>query len=274
VNGALERYWESVTSYENAIRRTKSVNINRSDVRDSGKSLVGYYFREVRPALVHAGVGDSILSSLDASNQTLLRLCNGSNLRRSHLTVIRTIRARQTEVVIACERAISESVAVETEGALSRDEVLILRTLKGMMPATAASYEQALIDLSGKPRLSYRGVAVDLRECLREVLDHLAPDKEVMGSVDYKNEPNRETPTMAQKARHILKARRVGANAVRSLSDTLSLVDGLAGNLVRTIYSRGSGAVHAPPSRAEVQELRMNVDAALAALLGIFSLPA
>ena len=56
---------------------------------------------------------------------------------------------------------------------------MIIGTLTSLLPSSARSYEQAIRDLQSADRLSWRGPATDLRESLRETLDHLAPDADV-----------------------------------------------------------------------------------------------
>ena len=67
-------------------------------------------------------------------------------------------------------------------------ERLISDTLSAILPATAASYEQCLLDLGGPSRRSYRGVAHEMREVLRETLDHLAPDPDVMAEANVQRQ--------------------------------------------------------------------------------------
>lgn len=62
------------------------------------------------------------------------------------------------------------------------------RVALALVPTAALSYQQAIRDLADGGRVSYRGPAAELREVLREVLDHQAPDGEVMKSSDYKPE--------------------------------------------------------------------------------------
>src|SRR5205085_2867453 len=98
--------------------------------------------------------------------------------------------------------------AASTQVQATATETLILTTLERIgLQETARSYRQVLIDLSEARRLSYRGTATELREVVREVLDHLAPDDQVTSTAGYKQQPGTDGPTMTQKARFILKAR-------------------------------------------------------------------
>ncbi len=51
----------------------------------------------------------------------------------------------------------------------------IVTTLRAMLPDAAASYEQAVMDLRGPVRVSWRGAAVEFREVVGEVLDLSRP---------------------------------------------------------------------------------------------------
>src|SRR5438105_365824 len=83
----------------------------------------------------------------------------------------------------------------------------IIHTLSSILPTTAASYVQCLIDLGGAPRRSYRGVAHEMREVLRETLDYLAPDRDVMAEANFKLEMGMSKPTQRQKALYVLRKR-------------------------------------------------------------------
>ena len=54
----------------------------------------------------------------------------------------------------------------------SSDEEKLIETLEKMLPSAADSYKQSIIDLQSQiARLTFRGIAAELREVLREVLD-------------------------------------------------------------------------------------------------------
>jgi hypothetical protein len=139
-----------------------------------------------------------------------------------------------------------------------------------ILRATAeSSYEQALRDLSGPPRISYWGSSVELREALREVLDHLAPDADVKAAPGFKLEKDAKRPTMKQKARFILKARGTPSGAMSTSQDAISVVEESVASLARSTYVRGSVATHIPTTREEVLNLKMYVDPVLAELLKV-----
>jgi hypothetical protein len=152
---------------------------------------------------------------------------------------------------------------------LSDVERAILATLTAMLPGTAASYEQALRDISQGGRVSWRGTATELRETLREVMDHLAPDNKVMTVAGFQLEPGLSKPSQKQKVRFILRARRSSSAAVTVAEASLGTVDEAVANLARSTYQRGSASTHVGASGQEIKNVKRHVDALLAELLEI-----
>ncbi|MDX2252996.1 MAG: hypothetical protein NW202_11970 [Nitrospira sp.] len=147
----------------------------------------------------------------------------------------------------------------------------ILDTLAKIIPAAAASYEQCIVDLGGPPRRSYRGAAHELREVLREVLDYLAPDADVMAEAGFKLEQGITRPTQRQKALYVLRKRKLSREAIAAPELAVSMVEELGAAITRSAYTRGSKSAHATTSSAEVRQLKMYVDAVLAELLEIYA---
>lgn len=152
-------------------------------------------------------------------------------------------------------------------------EAQILKALHAILPSAAASYEQAVLDLRDESRKSMRGTAVELREALREVLDHLAPASEVSKMPGFTLESDQTRPTMRQKARFILRSRGSPEGAAKSPEDAVSVVDELVASLVRSVYQSGSLMTHVASARARTRQLRMYVDTVLAELLEIHEEP-
>jgi hypothetical protein len=147
----------------------------------------------------------------------------------------------------------------------------IIDTLANVLPAAAASYEQSLVDLGGAPRRSYRGVAHEIREVLRETLDYLAPDADVMAEANFKLEKGTTRPTQRQKALYVLRKRRLSREATRAPELAVSMVDELGAAIARSAYTRGAMSAHGFSSAQEVRQLKMYVDAVLAELLEIYA---
>jgi predicted pPIWI-associating nuclease len=152
---------------------------------------------------------------------------------------------------------------------LTGDEKRLLSTIEKLVPSAGVSYRQAVMDLGDENRRSFRGPALELREVLREILDHMAPDKEVLGSQNFQLEKGRTGPTMKQKVRYICRVSRIGKTRASSREDSASAVDAIVGDLTRSIYDRGSLATHVASERGEVLKLKRYVEAVLHDILEI-----
>jgi hypothetical protein len=149
-------------------------------------------------------------------------------------------------------------------------EARIITTLEQLVPTAALSYQQALQDLAtGTERLSFRGTANELREALRETLDHLAPDEDVMAAAGFALEQGQTRPTQRQKVRFILRSRHVPETARAAPENSVALVDELTGSLARASYVRSSISAHIASTRQEVRQMKMYVDSVLAELLQV-----
>ena len=116
------------------------------------------------------------------------------------------------------------------------------------MPGAALGYQQALRDEDAN-RLSYRGVASELRETVREVLDRLAPDKDLQGA-GVKIEKDQSGYTQKHKVRHILRSWGVGETARKVPEQSIQLIEELTASLTRSVYERGSVSAHVASPRS------------------------
>ncbi len=185
---------DSLISLERAIGRVNAVNVNTATARDSARSLIQDYFRRTRPDLVAIGLDEADLESLDRRMQRLLQLANGRNAKQSYTRLLREIRSNLHTVELTREYRLGERTRSESSSGILATEVeaKIITTLKELVPSAALSYEQALRDLAASTtRLSFRGTANELREALRETVDHLAPDEDVMSAPGFRLERDR-----------------------------------------------------------------------------------
>lgn len=263
--------WTEFAALRTAVGQSKAQNVNAKDLRESAKSLVQAYFRTVRPQLLEVGIDSTQLGELDDPMQELLRLANGLNSKRSYSKTLDAIRRCRPNLDSRREMLLGGHGQMSGSGAGTRTELerRIFATLEQLLPSAAASYEQALHDLAGPQRILYRGTAVELRECLREVLDHLAPDAAVAKSPGFAYEKGLTRPTMKQKARFILKSRGGAQTSVSSAEDAVVRIEEGTASLARSVYVRGSVSTHVANTRPEAQQLKLYADAVLAELLEI-----
>jgi Predicted pPIWI-associating nuclease len=264
---------ESLSAVERAVARVTAVNVNTSAVRDGARSLVQDYFRRTRPDLRAVGIGEADLESMDRPMQRLLQLANGRNPKRSYLPVLREIREKTQNLEIMREYGLGELRRIEAPPSptmASGTEAKILDTLKELLPTAALSYEQALRDLhSSTERLSFRGTANELREALRETLDRLAPNEDVMAVSGFKLEKGRTAPTQKQKVRYILRSRQLPETARKAPEASVALIEELTGSLARASYERSSLSAHIASTEREVRQLKEYIDSVLAELLQV-----
>jgi hypothetical protein len=265
-----ESYWTRLQFVRSSVNKSRAVDLNSEVVRSEVRGLVQDYFRSVRPALAQMGLTDPLLAGLDEPAQELLRLANGRNRRLSYQRAISKLRKARAAVELERERRLGHAAVVPAiQVATSGVEAQLLTSLRKLLPSAALSYEQALRDLRGPARLSYRGTTAELREALREVLDHLAPDTEVMQSVGFKLDKDATRPTMKQKAQFILKARGLASGALSTPRDAIQRIEDSAASLTRSVYSRGSVSTHVVTTRQEVLTMKPYVDSVLAELLQV-----
>jgi Predicted pPIWI-associating nuclease len=271
--------WQSLLArlgdVDRAIGRVTAVNVNTGTARDATRSLIQDYFRRVRPDLATLGFADSDLEALDGYMQRLLQLANGRNARASYLRVLRDIRRELQRTELIRELRLGEQRHGPVAAVLITDvEGRIVSTLEQLVPTAALSYQQALRDLADSTaRLSFRGTANELREALRETLDHLAPDDDVMAATGFALEAGQTQPTQRQKVRHILRSRQLPSAARRVPEDTVALIEELTGAVARATSVRSSLSAHIASTEQEVRQLKMYVDSVLAELLQVHAVP-
>jgi hypothetical protein len=233
--------------------------------RDELRSLVENYFNDVRP-LVEDNTGDgSHIASVDSLMQQLLQLSHKNSATNKYKEVLRELKKH---LVLLDSRLVATPMR---SAANNRQEIdtRIVATIRALLPTAAMSYEQALLDLAQDERLSWRGPATDLREALRETLDHLAADNDVTSAPGYKQEKDTSGPTMKQKVRYILKSRNVAKNRSATTEDATTAVDEALGTFVRSVYTRSSVSTHTSTSKDEALRVLGLVRVVLSELLEV-----
>jgi hypothetical protein len=227
------------------------------------RSMASTYFEFSRPELERTICRDGLVSEFDATIQKLIDISSQSCDKKVFIGLLSELRplALEATVHLMKSRGVPRLLLSETERG-------IVATLDRMLPGSRNSYEQVLRDITQQGgRVSWRGTAAELRDVLREVMDHLAPDEKVVAAPNFALEKDRVGPTQAQKVRFILKARRAGKAAIATAEGTLQTVDEAVAALARTTYTRGSASAHTSPEAGEIRKLKRYVDALLGELL-------
>jgi len=256
-------------AFQSRLRGRTTVNVNDRETKEAALALASSYFNTHRPRLAVV-VGEPTLRGHDERWQELVRLAHGNNQRKSYQRTVRILFAElKGASVHALARAAERSDAGRGPSDLTPAELRLLDTLQAILPTAAASYRQAILDLCRQERLSYRGTASELREALRETLDHLAPDSEVAKQPGFKPDADQSRPSMKQKVRFVLVSRGRSKTQAAITERSVSVVENLVGEVVRAAYDRASLATHLETTRAEVVRIKRYVDTILFDLLEI-----
>jgi len=265
--GALETLSdisEQVTRLSDAIEGVRTKLVPPTVTQPVATSMARAYFEIVRPDLAAVSERTGLVEEIDSVLQGILGLATAPREKQAYSGHLAELTPYLLEANVALMKARGDRRLV-----LSQTERSILDTLSRMLPASARSYEQSLRDIAQGGRVSWRGTATELREALREVMDHLAPDDQVMASPGFQLEDGQVRPTQRQKVRFILRARRSSNAAVAVAEGSLNTVDESVASLARTTYTRGSVSTHTATDGAEIRNLKRYVDALLAELLEV-----
>jgi hypothetical protein len=246
----------ALSQYSTRLDRNAAVNVNSAALREETKRIAQMYFRKVRQSLEQFEL-DEFIEPLSVAFEALLVLSEGRNSASSYKKHVKAIRKIIPRVTSQLE--VQGGLAGPAVSSSDSDQK-ILNTLTDLLPSAAQSYRQALLDLADARRLSFRGPAHELREALREVLDHLAPDAEIMKAPGFKLEKDRPKPTMKQKVRFIFKARERSATESGAPEDAVSTIDALVADMTRSTYDRGSLSAHTERGKKSVEQLKRYVD--------------
>jgi len=255
----------SLEAAEKRVAKLRSRHINSQSEIGSIRELVDVYFRTVRQTIVDSSSSGDFISETDLSFHELLELTHKRSKVTSYRSVFRTLKGNLLEL----EKSVLLSGTTSNSLKLDPTDNRIISTLTKLLPSAALSYEQAALDLKGETRLSWRGPATDLREALREVLDHLAPDGEVEKQPGFSLERDAKGPTMKQKVRHVLRKRGLSRGSTEVSERATESVEEIVGGFVRSVYTRSNISTHTPTDKAEVIRVRDWVRTALCELLAL-----
>jgi hypothetical protein len=264
---ALEQINADVGRFTDAVERSRGKTVPADRVRPLARSIAITYFESVRTELDAVKLRAGLVDEIDFVMNALLTLSTGPREQSAYLGQLNELRPYLAEALIDLMRARGAPRLV-----LSTTERGILDTLTKLLPTTAASYEQVMRDSQGGKRISWRGTGAELREILREVIDHLAPDDQVLQAPGFKLEADRKGPTQKQKVRFIFRARK--GKGKKSAAETVAeetlgtFEEGIA-SLARPTYERGSASTHAATDATEIKRLKGYVDALLVDLLEV-----
>lgn len=267
---AWAEWWRKLDALRAALKeltRRGTTHVNGRGIRDDAKEASQFYFRGVRQHLVNLAIDPIQIGAIDREMQELIELAAKVTRVGTYVKSVKILNRLRAPIETAIEICATTFSAPPAKIPTSVESA-ILKTLDQIAPTSALSYQQVLLDLTDSNRKSYRGTASELREVLRELLDHFAPDADVM-KTGIKLEPGQTKPTMKQKTVFILKARGINETQRKTARDATEAVEGAVGSLARSVYDRGSLATHVETTKQEVMTFKGYADAVLAELLAI-----
>lgn len=268
VNSHLAGVRDHLKRVKSLLNRAITKQVQAQSIINASKHLVNHYFNDTRSVFRSYGLDDESLGGLDNWMQQLLTLTQKSSLKSKYDGTLKSIEQELNGIEVSLVTATTE-LQPSSLTKLDGKEQRIVSTLAGLVESAALSYEQACLDLRDSARRSYRGAAAELRETLREVLDRLAPNGEVISQEGFKLEKDQTKPTMRQKVHYILKSRGKKRDQIDSPEDAVTLIEDKVGALARSVYNRSSISTHVSTSRQEVRQIKAYVDVVLGELLEI-----
>lgn len=260
----IRDFKRQIDALDRTLRGVRAAQIDRADIRNEARGIVDRYFREIRVGATKIASSE-LLSMCDGYAHALLEVTHRRSATATYKSTVKSLQ----QCVLDLEKSALLTAAVAQGPTLDPADQRIIVTLRSMLPSAALSYEQALLDMQATQRLSWRGPATDLREALRETLDHLAPDSDVRAEQGFKLEQNTNGPTMKQKVRFVLRKRGVSRSAMEAPEAAVQAVDEAVGTFVRSVYTRSNISTHTPTNRSEVVRVHELVRVALRELLAI-----
>jgi hypothetical protein len=261
---------DSIERLEQAVINIKTGTITSIRFRRSAQRAAQVFFRQCAVDLLRLGIDDDLFDELNFATQSIMTLSSNSSSKSAYIKAFRKLRRVINQVTLDREFKYWDQSAMSYQpNPLSATEVLIHDTLIKLLPSAARSFKQAISDLSDNERLSYRGVANELREALRETLDHLAPDQDVQARPGFQLEKNQTTPTVKQKVRYILRARELAENAIRAPEEAVAIIEDRIASFARATYVRSSISAHVAAEREEVLQVKNYVLLVLAEVLAL-----
>lgn len=265
MNSANDKLAEKLKATEKLLKEINSIKskqLGSASVKDEIKAFVKAYFEVLQSDFKSLNI---LTEELDSSMQTLITLANAKALTSKYKALLKKIK--NSLVVIES----TGSYTTRNKNTKTIYESAILVILNQIVPAVSNSYQQVINDLNST-RISYRGTVAEMREVLRETLDYLAPNNEVIKVKGFKLEKDTTGPTMKQKVRYVLGNRGKSATAIKSPEDAAHIVDEGVERLVRSTYNRSSLSTHTATSdKAEASQIKMYLDTVLCELLEIHS---
>lgn len=248
------------------IHKSKTPRISKSSIIDNCRDIVDTYFKEIRITLKDKIFEDEV----ETVNFGMENLLNSTRKRSSKLALLKILSKIISSLNIIEHIYLYKIGNDNEENEFDKLDEQIIETLNELgLQNASLSYLQGISDLQDMKRISWRGTAVEFREALRECLDKLAPDEEVMKQKNFILENNQTKPTMKQKVIFVLKSREIPTKELEPIKGTFDIIESTIGSFVRSIYTNANIATHVSNEKQAVIRIRKFVKIGLSELLSI-----
>jgi hypothetical protein len=167
--------------------------------------------------------------------------------------------ARQSAANLGLGKDVQSNTAADYQKNLYSDEAIVDALFK-ISDAMGNSYLQITADFQDESRLTWDGTAHAIRELLRKLLEHLAPNDQVLTQVWYKQETGTAGPTQKQRVRYILEQHKSDSKRKQVVAN-IDMIDTMIGSLIRDVYGRASDAAHRSKDKTEAYRVLRYFDA-------------
>lgn len=261
-----ETFRAALKNLQSRLRKSKGRTVSLEEIRTLSKSVANLWVHDISPLARLASNNESALQSIDSLMDQLVSHTLRTTKKEVYLTTVRdALSIYDKQIFVHLHR----QVGAVLSGSVSVGDNSIVDALAKISESLVAGYQQVHKDLADESRISWRGPADEIREVLRELLESLAPDDAVKKASWYKQEPNTEGPTQAQRAKFALEQRAAQSHRVNAAQETVNLVEQSVSRLVRKTFQRANNAAHTSQDRDEVKRILGYFDLLAKDLLGL-----
>lgn len=261
-----ETFRVALKNLQARLRQSKRATVSLQEIRTLSKSVANLWSNDISPMAKLASNNETALNSIDSLMDQLVAHTLRPTKKAVYLTTVReALRTYDKQIFVHLHK----QVGAVLSGTASIGDNSVIDALAKISESLVAGYQQVHKDLADDTRISWRGTADEIREVLRELLEFLAPDEQVKRMTWYKQEPNTEGPTQAQRAKYALEQRAAQTHRVNATQETVNLVEQSISRLVRKTFQRANNAAHTAQDKNEVKRILGYFDLLAKDLLGL-----
>lgn len=261
-----ETFRVALKNLQSRLRQSKGSTVSLQEIRTLSKSVANLWFHDIAPLAKLASNNETALKTIDDLMDQLVAHTLKATKKETYLATTRDALSTYDKQIFV---DLHKQVGAVLAGTASIGDNSIIDALAKISESLVAGYQQVHKDLADEGRISWRGTADEIREVLRELLESLAPDEFVKRATWYKQEPNTDGPTQAQRAKYALEHHAAQTYRINATQETVNLVEQSISRLVRKTFQRANNAAHTTQDKDEVRRILGYFDLLVKDLLGL-----